>query len=227
MRGRFVRGFTLVELLTVVAVIAVLVALSISGAKTALKTASKIKCANRLRTIYQASESYCIDNNGWSLPARFQNAPGVGNAFWFYILRTYLGPASMFSDICDSQYRCTAIKSTDTNYWAWGYGMNATPGYEGASSSGTMTRYNYMSYSSNGQAYTWASPFMKINITFPSKRLFVCDSTEWQMPYSMASTYPDIKRHGGDGCNVLFYDGHVEYLKADRAALAVTDPSQF
>ncbi len=63
MRKR-IRGFTLVELLVVIAVIGVLIGLLVPVLSAARKSAAKAKCANNLEQIKRFLDTYCAEHDG-------------------------------------------------------------------------------------------------------------------------------------------------------------------
>src|ERR1700751_1168166 len=62
-------GFTLVELLVVIGIIAVLIAILLPVLSRAREAAQRTQCASNLRQFYNADQMYLIQNKGWHLPA--------------------------------------------------------------------------------------------------------------------------------------------------------------
>src|SRR5689334_14036471 len=65
------RGFTLVELLVVIGVIALLIAILLPSLKKARESAVRTQCASNLRQIHGAVVMYANENKGW-LPQRYE-----------------------------------------------------------------------------------------------------------------------------------------------------------
>src|SRR5690349_11284726 len=101
------RGFTLVELLVVIGIIALLISILLPALSGARRQADAVKCLAGLRQIGNAYMLYVNDNRGWACPLRaagsgannYQilydkwNPPtttALGNQYWFCFLAKYV-----------------------------------------------------------------------------------------------------------------------------------------
>lgn len=96
-------GFTLVELLVVIGIIAVLIAILLPALNAAREQAKTAQCLSNLRQIGQAMGMYASDYKGWVVPAFIQRraagggpAPSRGdeNYATIFVVRGYMKQAS-------------------------------------------------------------------------------------------------------------------------------------
>lgn len=104
MSHRRLRGFTLVELLVVIGIIALLISVLLPALNAARRQAATIKCAAALRDIGNTFQLYSIDNKGYYPVVQHDNyvvgtlkTPGTGNyaAFWWDFLSKYVTKTKM------------------------------------------------------------------------------------------------------------------------------------
>ncbi|MFH1498707.1 MAG: type II secretion system protein [Verrucomicrobiota bacterium] len=89
-QDRAAGGFTLIEMLTVISIVAVLASLAWVGFGAALKKAHGAKCTSNLRTLQVAMSTYSIDWKHWpTLNRETPTNPSVpGTSPWYYSLIT-------------------------------------------------------------------------------------------------------------------------------------------
>jgi prepilin-type N-terminal cleavage/methylation domain-containing protein/prepilin-type processing-associated H-X9-DG protein len=100
-------GFTLVELLVVIGIIAILAAVSAPAYLTALSHARTAKCSGNLRTIGAAMITYAGDNNG--------NLPVSGGTIQYGHVDTVTGKPS-WTEQLDTYLGSTGSTSPNPNY---------------------------------------------------------------------------------------------------------------
>ena len=76
-------GFTLVELLVVISIIALLMAILLPGLSRARSQAQRVSCGSNLRQLMAAWLMYADDNNGIVMPPKdYNNQPALCYLFW-------------------------------------------------------------------------------------------------------------------------------------------------
>ena len=184
---RFSRaGFSLIELLAVIAIIAILAGITIPGVSRAREAARRSQCASNLRQIGLAVKSWLADHENAFPPVDPSKANQSGYIADYY--RRYLG------DNYDV-FRCPA-QLYDVRL------LNA--GAEFPSKPGQWTTYAFnpfFTYASNSSPRT----ALARDVTDPLTCVYVYD-----YPYELIDGR-DYRPHRG-GINVLYVDGHANWL---------------
>jgi prepilin-type N-terminal cleavage/methylation domain-containing protein len=118
-RGARRRGFTLVELLVVVAIIGVVVSALLPAIASARTQAQRIVCANNMRSLGLAMQMYLDENDG-DFPPTSHGNPDLTSA-WVYTLAPYLEDAQLVRDPNDptrSVWRLGPVRICPRDPWA-------------------------------------------------------------------------------------------------------------
>ncbi len=198
-------GFTLVELLVVIAIIALLAALLLPSLNKARQKAQAANSLSQLRQIQLANSMYASDNNGWYIQAKAEISTGVYR-IWpenpnFY---KHLGQKGTWN--YPNFPRMLHSPLVDRTVVVMSYGYNITRGtVNGANNNVTTSRHESMDS--------------------PTTVLAFAESQDMQILMSQANAYTGVEGYGGQriayraGGNTLavFHDGHTETLS--RAAV--------
>lgn len=210
------RGFSLVELLVVIGIIALLIGILLPTLNRARQAARTVKCLSNIRNLCQASFAYGVAFNGFYPPAQWDNLPGKKMEWDFAKDSTgaivpgmlWQGNTSMAIQQC--------------------------PSYDGKSNSAgdPYTGYNYNT-SYIGRGYGEGPPAKMLQVRNPTQTALFGDG-QWASgadkymrspqtsPTEIAFSYAEFSaakaagtqgfRHQG-GTNVGFCDGHAETLQ--------------
>ncbi|HEX8521831.1 MAG TPA: type II secretion system protein [Tepidisphaeraceae bacterium] len=137
-------GFTLVELLVVIGIIAVLIGMLLPALSGARRSAATVKCAAHLRDLGNAIQMYANEHQ-YTIPTQQSNIK-VGastiTVMWYDQLAKYVfksgvasgTPASVINDVNFSKTTFVGCPANDFRYYkanpirtATGYGLNLTP----------------------------------------------------------------------------------------------------
>ena len=127
------RGFTLVELLVVIAVIVVLAATLLPVYETATNRAEGAVCLSNLKSLVTAAHLYADDHDGFCVPARSGGGPpGTHGICWDTLLQPYLRSTRVL--LCPSDPTPTAATASVSFPHSYGinYDIALIGGYNGA-----------------------------------------------------------------------------------------------
>jgi prepilin-type N-terminal cleavage/methylation domain-containing protein/prepilin-type processing-associated H-X9-DG protein len=234
------QGFTLVELLVVVGIIALLIGILFPVLSKAREHANRLKCASNLRSIGHAMTMYLQHYRFY--PAMVL-AGGAEPAAWVPRLRPYL-PAGKDVFLCPSRDDSFRWSDTGPAPVMTAAGRYLDVGYEPGEP--MVHRYAYFSYGYNGGSQAgfaqrglgiWTkggllagdqyTELPAVRVRQPEDMIAVADSNGDAMgDYYVAPLPEDVRCWPGAiharGANVLFCDGHVLWYRQED--LLIHDP---
>jgi prepilin-type N-terminal cleavage/methylation domain-containing protein/prepilin-type processing-associated H-X9-DG protein len=182
-------GFTLVELLVVIGIIALLISILLPTLASARRSANSVKCLAGLKEIGNAFNLYAHENKGFYPPTRDTVTPKIGGGVldrrWTDYLAKYVNrkgaDMTKVADImqirknsviwgCPEWARSFEYNPSATYDVYTGYGMNPRPGYPDRHNSTTMNAHRIALTS---QGYIKQSVYGRNG----SNRLLLADST--------------------------------------------------
>lgn len=208
------RGFTLVELLVVISIIAMLIALLLPALSQAKAAARTTECLSRMHNFALYTRAYSSDwryyptneaysnNVGWSVRFVDQTSPylpGLNNTVWnnTYKKNYYLCPSQNYFP--EPPQDAARIRLTTHISWGW-----------------RLTNYMQMAFFGYGNVDTQIPTFHPKREAEvdrrPSSQALMGEiySVSSYIGYYTSWTYPAIYPHPSEKTNVLFIDGHVE-----------------
>jgi prepilin-type N-terminal cleavage/methylation domain-containing protein/prepilin-type processing-associated H-X9-DG protein len=192
------RGFTLVELLVVIGIIALLISILMPALSKARRSANTVKCLSNLRQVGIGYQMYAADFKG-AIPVVRQDLNDDGSqapptpsisTWWQDYVGTYIAKAKFNSntatDLADARasvvWGCAEWlgRNAVMNQYDTGYGMNAqfstTPNYPGPTTPTPKTEFA-MRWTLNN---TYLGKYYKLgSIRHSTERVLVADTVLW------------------------------------------------
>lgn len=211
------QGFTLIEMLTVIAIIAVLTALLIPSFRSFQDRSAMTKCASNLRQIGVALFSYAGDNNG-NLPPMDTSGGANQNGLWSRAIWPYAGYSEASWKYPENDLQGSV--GTDRNI----FHCPVTKSGKTAPVPGLNINGNRFSYALNGDLAS-SGPVSGTPLAKVGRRVGTAMVMESSFGYGGRNyywNYYGLIPHSS-GCNILFYDGHVDFRKLENIPRTKTD----
>lgn len=218
-------GFTLVELLTVIAIVGVLAALAVAGLGSVRESARAAQCSSNLRQIFTGMRLFSTDNQNGILRWVDQK-PGAtpGHDVLWYEALAFGGYVPHYQSsrvwACESnvdgQYSVgeTQLVSNLTLRHGMNYAINAVvPGKSHDGRRGPSYPYNEA-----------AIPRVRTRISelsAPNRTIAVTDGKTWLIHDNSGGNKATPAGVHKGGMNAVFWDGHVEYF---ATVPSISDP---
>lgn len=220
---RVIRGFTLVELLVVIAVIALLAALLLPALAAASRRTQSIQCLSHLRQLGLAMRLYANDDSRGLLPPDF---PSFSEFSWVRHLDPYLGRENPVVVCPLDEFGRERLRLGRTSYVLNLYTASGDTGHEddpypfpGPSGEPTPTHRSSQKVDSYPRPSDTFLTFEVSNTV--AKQMgdvrFNDDHTHpgtWDSGWAHVLADIDPQRHG-PSANSLFADGHVQSVLAE------------
>jgi len=194
------RGFTLIEILVVIAIVAVLAAMLFPTLAKARASAQRVSCLSNMRQIGMAIQMYTMGH------AERMPGPGPSGREWPLSLQPYIGSTQIFSCITDPHEGEPSIAGMGTAKLS--YGWNSLDVGDG--------RYGFRKPD--------GTPLALSRVDQPSETIVIFDYLATNAPSeghltnvghldTGSATTTRVEGRHLDGFNTLYADSHVKWRK--------------
>jgi prepilin-type N-terminal cleavage/methylation domain-containing protein len=216
-RGR--QGFTLVELLVVIGIIAVLIAILMPALTKAREQANRIKCASNIRQILLACTMYSLENKQGVFMWRYEDDSLL--PLYPLYLKSYEAAVCPNTENLvnqDAHLRNNAVGGPRDGLGGHSYELRNWVWPDIIFPDGISFKQDVVMI--NGQRTLMDPMKAPKRFKYPSKVSFIMDADDTLNPAIDTNNWPDAgDNHGAKGFNVGYMDCHVEFALTGKAAL--------
>ena len=144
--------FTLIELLIVIAMIAILASMLLPALNKARESAKSISCLNNLKQIGTFANLYANDYNSYMPAGNADNT--LKSQCWFRVYAQYVKNKDVRLDVdslskvsSNTKMFCPSVEATSTNASPWTYGVNIEETSSSTASANSRLPYRYWTVS--------------------------------------------------------------------------------
>ncbi len=235
LRSKRNRGLSLLQLLLVVAILAILAALLFPAVHSAKEASLRVQCTNNLRGIYLAAVAFSNDYNGKLPPALGgENMSRIDsrfltNQYWWG--QAYLGRYALndFNRRTDSKGRLSQEEAEIFNCPArFKDGPDEKWTKSNAPGTSYVMRFLGSSDPSRYRLAQMKNTGSKVFVTEGRGGTLALESAHSAPLGSPSTSGQRVRRYHQNGLNLLFFDGHVEPFNGSdeslRPMIDINDP---
>ena len=204
-------AFTLVELLVVIAIIVILSALAFPMTKSMIASGQTAKCASNQRQIVMGMLRWIQENEGY-LPVYTTSVGGSGGWLWYQRLSRDTNGTPPANLPYGGHNPLLPGETADT---IWICPANNPFKLKGSTKDCSYGIPNNIF--ANQPTSTSQTTNKLINFPKPSRTAAIVDCSLTASTQNKVSADVDIASAHKGGCNIAFFDGHVEFFKTPPA----------
>lgn len=206
------RGFTLVELLVTLFIIALLTALALPAVNSGVTRAQTVKCATKMRNLYNAVILYQAEHDGF-LPMNNAHSGGTSDMCWIINIRPYMGISKTDTTgpgtaQMATYLTCPAAKGVEipTLWWESDYAASLAFGTNPARTDGNRT------------------PKKAATTDTSVIAMFIDSANKTRSVYTTPPPTANLGYRHNNALNVIYLDGHIEKHSAADLPTSYSDP---
>lgn len=237
------RGFTLVELLIVIAIVAILVALVAVVLRGTNVAAERTRTVSNMRQAAMGILQYSAENGGFlpngDLGTKPDGTGGNRGLIWVNAIAPYIGRPELQNRVINDWGWEGITGEFRRDVWVSGNLLSKQAGSAMTELERCRAKtqdpiggigYNVYPSAENGSLGThnanWGRPapkFALASITYQPFRLLLATSYDWHLVGDDARAF---HRFGRNKAAIVYFDGHVEIADPTRYARAISHPDQ-